>query len=310
MGVIKTHHNKNYTVMSNYHLRDKNISLKAKGLLSIMLSLPEHWKYTVSGLVSICNEGETAIRNTLKELESNNYLIRERIRENGKVANIVYHIFENPQHCINYKETGMLLSQESTVNFPDVENPRLENPIQENPILESTGLLNTNKINTNKINKEKENKDNNTPAAKKLFNNTSSSTNTVQQFMNRYNEICEDNENLSKVKVLTDKRKKAVLQILKKYGKDTIMEAFDKISKSDFLLGNSTGDWCIKFDWIFKEDNFVKIIEGNYDTHKSKKRRPSFEVGEAISEGLTEADKKQRDDIVKRLKKEGRKYEF
>ena len=72
--VFKIEKNKNYTVMSNYHLRDKNLSLKAKGLLSFMLSLPEDWDYSINGLVSICKEEETAIKSALKELKINKYL--------------------------------------------------------------------------------------------------------------------------------------------------------------------------------------------------------------------------------------------
>ena len=66
--------------MSNYHLRDRNLTLKTKGLLSIMLSLPEDWDYSIKGLVSICKENETAVRSALKELETNGYLTREKIR--------------------------------------------------------------------------------------------------------------------------------------------------------------------------------------------------------------------------------------
>ena len=73
MSVVRINKNKNYTVMSNYHLRDKNMSLKAIGLLSKMLSLPDDWDYSISGLVSICKENETAIKNTLKELEKFGY---------------------------------------------------------------------------------------------------------------------------------------------------------------------------------------------------------------------------------------------
>ena len=72
--VFKIEKNQNYTVMSNHHLRDKNLSLKAKGLLSFMLSLPEDWDYSISGLVSICKEEETAIKTALKELKNQKYL--------------------------------------------------------------------------------------------------------------------------------------------------------------------------------------------------------------------------------------------
>ena len=78
MSVFKIEKSKNYTVMSNYHLRDKNLSYKAKGLLSFMLSLPEDWDYSINGLVSISKEGVKAIRNILQELQRYGYLVIEK----------------------------------------------------------------------------------------------------------------------------------------------------------------------------------------------------------------------------------------
>ena len=79
MAVIRVEKTQNYTVMSNHHLRNKELTLKAKGLMSLMLSLPPTWDYSIGGLVSICKESHTSIRSALKELEQNRYLIRERI---------------------------------------------------------------------------------------------------------------------------------------------------------------------------------------------------------------------------------------
>lgn len=97
MAVIRIEKNKNYTVTSNYHLRDKNLSLKAKGLLSIMLSLPEGWHYNVRGLASICKEGVTSISSTLKELEEYGYMKRHQPIVDGKFQEIEYIIYETPQ---------------------------------------------------------------------------------------------------------------------------------------------------------------------------------------------------------------------
>ncbi len=97
--VFKIEKNKNYTVMSNYHLRDKNLSLKAKGLLSFMLSLPETWDYSINGLVAICKEEETAIKTALKELQKNKYLKINKFYPNetksGKIE-YEYVIYEEP----------------------------------------------------------------------------------------------------------------------------------------------------------------------------------------------------------------------
>ena len=83
MSIIRVHKSKNFTVMSNYHLRDKNLSLKAKGLLSVMLSLPEDWDYSISGLCSILKENKTAIKSALRELQDNGRG-RHRARRHGR----------------------------------------------------------------------------------------------------------------------------------------------------------------------------------------------------------------------------------
>ncbi|MBB5337602.1 helix-turn-helix domain-containing protein [Pectinatus brassicae] len=97
MTKIKVSHNKNYTIMSNYHLRDKKLSLKAKGLMSYMLSLPDNWDYSVSGLSIVCNCGRDAIRTGLNELEKQGYLKRVQQKENGKFDKTIYILHEEKQ---------------------------------------------------------------------------------------------------------------------------------------------------------------------------------------------------------------------
>ena len=96
MSVFKIEKNKNYTVMSNYHLRDKNLSYKAKGLLSFMLSLPEDWDYSINGLVSISKEGVKAIRNILQELQRYGYLVIEKKQNEIGQFEYEYLIYEQP----------------------------------------------------------------------------------------------------------------------------------------------------------------------------------------------------------------------
>ena len=112
MATFRINKNKNYTTMSNYHLKDTNLSLKAKGLLSIMLSLPENWDYSVLGLTNICKETKDTVNGVLKELEDNNYLVRKRIYCNGKISDWEYNIYEcNDLHPKNQ----------------DIENQDIEN---------------------------------------------------------------------------------------------------------------------------------------------------------------------------------------
>ena len=97
MSVFRIERNKNYTVMSNYHLRDTTISLKSKGLLSMMLSLPDEWNYTTRGLAKICKEGVDAIGGALRELEKAGYIVRRVVRnERGRICDMEYTIYEQP----------------------------------------------------------------------------------------------------------------------------------------------------------------------------------------------------------------------
>ena len=121
MAVFRIEKTRDYTVMSNYHLRDMSLSLKAKGLLSLMLSLPENWDYTMKGLSRICKDGIDSISGGIRELEAHGYLIRERIRnENGQLGAIEYTILEQPKPP-----------------EPTQEKPKRENPVQVNPTLDA-----------------------------------------------------------------------------------------------------------------------------------------------------------------------------
>lgn len=102
MSVFRIEKAKDFTVMSNYHLQDKKLSLKAKGLLSYMLSLPDDWDYSLRGLCAICLEGEKAIRNTLKELEDKGYLYREKINGIQGRFDYDYYIYERPDISPHY----------------------------------------------------------------------------------------------------------------------------------------------------------------------------------------------------------------
>lgn len=98
MSEIKVNRNTGYTVMSNAHLRDKNLSYKAKGLLSVMLSLPEEWDYSINGLAAISKEGVKSIRSTIKELEDAGYIVRTKVNDEKGHFKYIYDIFETPQN--------------------------------------------------------------------------------------------------------------------------------------------------------------------------------------------------------------------
>ena len=147
MAVFRVERNKGYTVMSNHHLRNKELSLKAKGLLSQMLSLPEDWDYTLAGLSFINREKIDAIREAIKELERAGYIVRSRERdEKGRLRGTDYVIFEQPQTS-------------PVSDLPTLDNPTLEKPTQEKPTLENPTQLNKDIQKTDLPKKEKSNTD-------------------------------------------------------------------------------------------------------------------------------------------------------
>ena len=129
MAVFRIERTRDYTVMSNHHLRNANLSLKAKGLLSMMLSLPEDWNYTTRGLAKICKEGVDAIGAALRELEAAGYIVRHKLRDRqGRISDTEYVIYEQPQP-----------------KNPDTPQPDMASPDTEKP-----AELNIEKSNTQK----------------------------------------------------------------------------------------------------------------------------------------------------------------
>ena len=134
MAVFRIERTRDYTVMSNHHLRNANLSLKAKGLLSMMLSLPEDWNYTTRGLAKICKEGVDAIGAALRELEAAGYIVRHKLRDRlGRISDTEYVIYEQPQ-----------------LRKPDTDSPDTENPYMDKPDTEKPAELNIEKSNTEK----------------------------------------------------------------------------------------------------------------------------------------------------------------
>ena len=146
MAVFRVQKTRDYTVMSNYHLRDKTLSLKSKGLLSLMLSLPEDWDYTLYGLSVICKDGLSSIRTSISELEGAGYLKRRRLRNGkGQLTDTEYTILEQPENSINK-------ANQPTCDNPPLDKPILDKPVQGKPILENPTQLNIDISNTQKEN--------------------------------------------------------------------------------------------------------------------------------------------------------------
>ena len=151
MAVFRVERNTNYTTMSNYHLRDTNLSLKAKGLLSVFLSLPDEWHYSISGLMKITKEGRDCLTAVIKELEKAGYLVRYQSRdETGKIVGIEYVIYEKPQAeqagCCGvrmnsiadsrpdaYSSAATGRNEEPMQDILSAERLRAKKPVTENP---------------------------------------------------------------------------------------------------------------------------------------------------------------------------------
>ena len=154
MPVMRVNRNKNYTTMSNVHLRDLNLSLKARGLLSTILSLPDNWNYSIGGLASICKESETCIKSGLKELKEAGYMVIEKLysdESETKNFKYIYNVFENPDDSKELREKVEKKKAEraSRGGNPPVETPPMETPqVEGTPLYKSTDILSTDKINT------------------------------------------------------------------------------------------------------------------------------------------------------------------
>lgn len=141
MSVIRVNNTKGFTVMSNYHFQDKEISLKAKGLLGLMLSLPSNWDYSINGLVAIVKENKAAVQTALKELEEHKYLKRTRVQDETGRFDYIYDIYEKPYD-----------------KLPWTENQCTDIQCTENRCTENQPQINTNKQSTNKQNTKEQSK--------------------------------------------------------------------------------------------------------------------------------------------------------
>jgi len=149
MAVYRVERTRDYTVMSNCHLKDTSLSLKAKGLLSMMLSLPNEWNYNTRGLAAICKEGVDAIGSAIRELEGRGYIVRRQLRgADGRITDTEYTIYEQPQQP---DPPAPELPDAPGPDMPHPENPYVAGPDMVGPHPEMAAELN---INTSSKKKE------------------------------------------------------------------------------------------------------------------------------------------------------------
>ena len=184
MAVFRVEKNHNYTVMSNHHLKNRELSLKSKGLLSQMLSLPDNWDYTLAGLAKLNREKVDAIRTAIWELEKFGYITRRQTRDsNGRMSKTEYVIYEYPQEVPS-----------PILENPTTEKPMLENPITVNPTSEKSVSENPTQLNTNSLNKKELN---NNLSITNISNPIQSNTNNKEKIgldeVETYREIIKEN---------------------------------------------------------------------------------------------------------------------
>ena len=258
--IFRVNKTSDYVVMSNRHFREKQMSLKAKGLLSEMLSLPDDWDYSIAGLAAINKESVASIKSALAELQDFGYLIIEKIypdkSSSGRIE-YVYNVYEYPQNQV--VDNQPIEKQE--IEKQEIEKQGVENQPLENQSVENRMQYNNKKQNINKQNINKQNiKD------------------RVEEFKLLFNVIC---VSLPEVRLLTKVRVahiKTLLTTLEKSG-CTPIEFLKKVEKSDFLSGRS-GKWRATFDWIVTPSNAVKIIEGNYSGGEKPESQSSYDINE------------------------------
>lgn len=244
--VVKNH---NYTTVSNICLRTKTLSLKAKGLLTLCLSLPEDWDYSIAGLVTLSRDGRDSVTKALEELEKHGFLVIEKSRTKGAFTSF-YTFYENPEENPSFKIETLENKDFHRDGFSDTVKPMRENryglTVAENPQQPNTNnkIL---KLNT-KTNKQTS-----------LLKTEESFFNEID-LLNLYKEIC---IHFTQPKELTDSRKKKAKKRLSENPQKEFWEVvFRNAEKSVFIRKNS----FFSLDWVLANDiNALKVYEGKYN---------------------------------------------
>ena len=282
MATFRVNKTSDYTVISNYHLREKGMSLKAKGLLTLMLSLPENWDYSISGLASICAENETAIKTGLNELKKFGYLRISKIFPNKKRGNkkieYVYEIFEKPLGEDKRQKEQEIEKQ--PLEKQKVENQGVENLPLESQAVENQGQLSTKELNTKEV------------STKEYTYVKNEFSRLYEEIKNNWIKIAHEYKLSGTQLKITEKRKRVINNLLKEYSVEEVLQAMEKIRTSNFLQGNNKTGWQIAFDWFINKSNFLKVLEGNYDdkanSNNSEKEKKSKNYQEKNFVGVTD----------------------
>lgn len=248
MSVMRINKTKNYTVMSNHHLRNKSLSLKAKGLLSVMLSLPDGWDYSIAGLCSICKENETAIKSALAELKDNGYVVVTKLLPdkdaNRNRIEYVYDIFEQPVNFFDHQD----------ICIQGIENLPLENLG-----VEIQGQLNTKESSTEKLNTEEKNNSSSTDDGY-----VNSAKQKLDGMRERFVQLCRERDDID-----SDEQRGNVIKCYDYF----MLEYRKRFKEPHLILANETLERVI--------DKFVEEIDLHYN-HFSMPLALGYEDNEEI----------------------------
>ncbi len=300
MAVFRIEKTRDYTVMANHHLRNTKLTLKAKGLLSLMLSLPESWDYTTKGLASICKDGIDSINSTIKELETEGYIKRSRVRNaKGQLTTTEYIIYEQP-HFDKDSHNGKSVVDEKDKNSanadiasfkpkrenpildangtdspvwekPILDNPILEKPVLGKPILENPDQLNTNILSTNKSNT----KELNTNYSSFIHSTESIDSKVKNEGMNDYEEIC---KRIDFEKLISEKPNKKDLYLFIK----VVISSVCQTSKSIKVRGQEINKNTVLGEYKKLTGEMVKHIVDEFVKSKYKIKDPYAFVASSL----------------------------
>lgn len=262
MAVFRVNKTSDYTVISNYHLKEKRMSLKSKGLLTLMLSLPNDWDFSLKGLVALCCESERAIKTSMQELKEFGYLKIDKIppKKGSNKFEYTYNIYERPLE--KSKRQKINKNTEEKVQSVKVQNEPVQNVLVQN----STDILNTKELNT----KDDVVNNNITTTQKETTKEIEQQQQVVgiNLAKKELTKLC-NNKFAIDTALLTHRYK---IQMLYKYlGRDKFLETFTKIRESSYLQeqAKNIGQFL---NWLFssKKENFLNVFNDTY-VDKDKK---------------------------------------
>ena len=238
-----------FAQVSNLALRDENLSLKAKGLYSMIQSYITIENFTLykNTLIKQCKDKEGSFNTAWKELKDNGYLVQEKRRTSNGSFYYEYDLLDEPFTTPQFSTPGFSTPGSST---PGSSTPG------------KTGVYNNTDLNNTNLNNTDLSKCENSSATEKVEKEF------VDTVIKKWNDI-----GLNVVRNIKGKRLDSLHARIKEYSKDDVLTVIENVKYSDFLKGNNNRNWTADIDWILKPNNFIKVLEGNYNKDKEHEKR-------------------------------------